>query len=84
MSKYTFKCSSVSLSQTFYKVKQANLGVDTTHRHDNSQTDNSSTLYNFQIEFVVAGGGFLSYWNSQIVKIGEVNQCVTENIRFLH
>ena len=27
----------------------------------------------FQIEFVVTGGGFLYYWNSHIDKIGEVS-----------
>ena len=32
---------------------------------------------------MVAGGGFLSYWNSQINKIGEISKYVTQNICFL-
>ena len=35
----------------------------------------------FQIKFVVAGGGFIFYCNSHIVKIGELGKCVTKNLQ---
>ena len=31
----------------------------------------TSCKENFQTRFAVAGGGFISYWNHQLIKIGE-------------